>query len=370
MQLDNVYFFGLICKSLLQGGSYAGQKKAESMRLSPLNSLYVCLAVFLAALITTQAQQTGLEKGQTNYSTAAFPIVIEAARKGDVMAQIEAGRRYTEGDSKDKAEGVKWFRMAAEQGNTMAQTCLGTCYGEGVGVAKDVVEAAAWFRKAAEQGEARAQYSLGVCYSDGEGVAQDPQEAAKWCRKAAEQGHAMAQVSLGGFYHVGLGVPKDLGEAVKWIQKAAAQNDVMAELALGNFYCAGEGLPKSQVEGVKWYRRAAEQELPTAEYLLGRAYAFGEGVSTNFDEGLKWLYKAANHDYPPAQALVGAFLCKEPKTYVEAFKWFDLAAKKGHEFAAEERTKLEKRMTTDQIAQAQKLSLEFQKQIPAGSGRQ
>ena len=42
------------------------------------------------------------------------------------------------------AEALKWFRLAAAQGSTTAQSNLGTMYAEGQGVPKDYVEAHMW----------------------------------------------------------------------------------------------------------------------------------------------------------------------------------------------------------------------------------
>ena len=65
-----------------------------------------------------------------------------------------------EGVAEDKAETVKWYRRAAEQGNTDAQKCLSNCYCNGEGVAVERAEAAKWYRRAAEQGDAQAQLCL------------------------------------------------------------------------------------------------------------------------------------------------------------------------------------------------------------------
>jgi TPR repeat protein len=50
------------------------------------------------------------------------------------------------------------------------------------------VEAVRWYRLAADQGEAWAQYSLGRMYEDGRGVRRDRVEAVRWYRLAAAQG--------------------------------------------------------------------------------------------------------------------------------------------------------------------------------------
>ena len=54
-----------------------------------------------------------------------------------------------------------------------------------------------WYRIAAEQGDVGAQYNLGVMYADGEGVPEDDAEAVRWYRIAAEQGDVGAQYNLG-----------------------------------------------------------------------------------------------------------------------------------------------------------------------------
>ena len=57
---------------------------------------------------------------------------------------------------------------------------------------QDDAEAVRWYRLAAEQGDANAQYNLGVRYGAGEGVPPDDAEAVRWFRLAAEQGDATA----------------------------------------------------------------------------------------------------------------------------------------------------------------------------------
>ncbi len=52
----------------------------------------------------------------------------------------------------DYQEAVKWYRLAVEQGTTLAQTKLGLMYEEGWGVPKDYVLAHMWFNLAGAQG--------------------------------------------------------------------------------------------------------------------------------------------------------------------------------------------------------------------------
>ena len=95
--------------------------------------------------------------------------------------------RNGEGVPQDDAEAVRWYRLAADQGYSPAQTTLGNMHINGIGVAQDLAESARWYRLAADQGLAVAQYNLANMYRDGRGVAQDA-AAVRWTRLAADQG--------------------------------------------------------------------------------------------------------------------------------------------------------------------------------------
>ena len=53
------------------------------------------------------------------------------------------------------------------------QTIIGTMYDGGHGVPENDAEAVKWYRMAAEQGDTNVQYSLGLKYGKGEGVLED-----------------------------------------------------------------------------------------------------------------------------------------------------------------------------------------------------
>ena len=59
------------------------------------------------------------------------------------------------------AEGVKWYRKAAEQGSSDAQCSLGGCYRFGEGVDVDMVQGVKWYQKVAEQGDGDSMEELG-----------------------------------------------------------------------------------------------------------------------------------------------------------------------------------------------------------------
>jgi TPR repeat protein len=128
--------------------------------------------------------------------TTSEPLKIEilkaAAEMGNVDAQLLLGERYSvvsigwapgvkrDAVKQDYVEAMKWYRMAADQGNSEAQSTLGVFYKNGLGTKQDNAEAFKWYRKAADQGDALAQWSIGQMFKNGEGVKQDSEQAYFW----------------------------------------------------------------------------------------------------------------------------------------------------------------------------------------------
>ena len=191
---------------------------------------------------------------------------------------------------------------------------------------KDYATALKLWRPLAEQGDAAAQADLGYVYQTGRGVEREQAEAIKWYRRAADQGNASAQNNLGVSYEHGRGVPRDYAAAADWFRKAAGQGNAMAQYNLGFMYDTGIGVALDQDEAAKWYRKAANQGDAVAQSNLGALYARGYGV---------------------------------PRDYVQAYMWSSLAAARGDRYALKNRNFIAKAMTPDQIAEAQRLTLEW-----------
>jgi hypothetical protein len=154
-------------------------------------------------------------------------------------------------------------------------------------------EALRWFRMAADQGDASAQYNFGVMYAEGQGVPKNDAEAARWYRMAADQGNAQAQFKLGGMYEDGRGVPQNYTEAMRWSRMAADQGTATAQTLLGSMYGNTfrdvQVVPQNYAEAVRWYRMAADQGNSQGQLSLGYRYLHGEGVPTNYVEAYKTL---------------------------------------------------------------------------------
>ncbi len=125
----------------------------------------------------------------------------------------------------------------------------------------------------------------------------------------AEEGHADAQFNLGTMYLKGDGVRKDYGQTAKWYTLAAKQGHLKAQMPLGAIY-----------------KSAAEQGDIECQHRLGKMYI----DANNF-----------------------------PHSDVKAYMWLSLAASRGFKDETDLIDTITKRMTPEQIAEAEKLAQEW-----------
>ncbi len=118
----------------------------------------------------------------------------------------------------------------------------------------------------------------------------------------------------------------DYETALKEFRPLAERGNEAAQANLGFMYAKGQGVPQDYTEAVKWYRLAVEQGDAVAQATLGLMYAKGQGVAQN---------------------------------YIQAYMWETLAAAQGNEKASKGLEILEKGMTPDLIAEAQRLAREW-----------
>jgi hypothetical protein len=129
-------------------------------------------------------------------------------------------------------------------------------YDNGQGVPQDYKEAVKWYRLAADQGDAMAQFNLGLMYSGGPGVPQDYKEAAKWYRLAADQGNAIAQNNLGAMYKSGQGVSSSRVVAYALFNVSAAGDASANNKAAKNRETLSESMSAKEIEAGQVLTRA------------------------------------------------------------------------------------------------------------------
>jgi TPR repeat protein len=225
----------------------------------------------------------------------------------------------------------------------------------------------------AEQGDAEAQLALGYVYWNGKGVPQDYVQAVKWFRKAAEQGNADAHNALGDAYRKGEGVPQDYAQAVTWFRKAAEQGNADAQNALSDAYRKGEGVSQDYAQSVHWRRKVAEQGVSDAQIILSDAYRRGEGVTRDLVLAYSWMnlattslhgeYVSASNEEQQAEH---AFLEHMPPLSDQSRRWTaaqdsQQGARSRLESAKSVRDSVAEKLSPAQLAEAQRLSSNWQK---------
>jgi uncharacterized protein len=159
------------------------------------------------------------------------------------------------------------------------------------------------------------------------------EKALEIVRPFAANGDVRAQSLLARMYYRGRGVRQDHIEALKWFRLAADQGDAIAQFNLGVMYSEGLGAPQDNAEAAKWYRLAADQGNPQAQYNLGLWYAQGEGGTPDNVRAYMWFNLAVSR-FPPS----------------------DMRARS---LAASSRDAIAVNMTSEQIAEAQRLAREW-----------
>ena len=89
----------------------------------------------------------------------------------------EAEKAY---ETKDYSTAMQKFRIASEQGNSMASLKIGNMYDAGQGVRQNFQEAIRYYKIAARQGHPLGYVFVSAMYENGQGVTQNRAEAQRW----------------------------------------------------------------------------------------------------------------------------------------------------------------------------------------------
>ena len=178
-------------------------------------------------------------------------MVPPRGQPGVSPAQYELARMSTEAPASRR---IPWKPLVCSswlEPQPDAEYIIGNRYAEGIGVARDDVEAMRWYRLAADHGNSAGQYTVGFMYSTGRSVPRDDVEGLRWMRLAADQRLAVAEHEMGDRYSEGRGVTRDDAEAARWYRRAADHEYAAARYALGHMYSSGRGVAET-----RWRRSA------------------------------------------------------------------------------------------------------------------
>ena len=164
--------------------------------------------------------------------------------------------------------------------------------------------------EAAEAGHGPAAYEVGTAYRDGRGTVLDLETSAQWIDTAAERSELRALLFLGAAYYDGIGVERDYQRAAAYLVDAAVQGQAQAQFLLAECFSNGRGVTKNPIWAARWYGKAAAQGHKDAQFAYGVAHAAGLGLPPNTVAGHVWLSLAAAQDHAKAKKVAAAIAKK------------------------------------------------------------
>ena len=164
----------------------------------------------------------------------------------------------------ERAEAVSELECLAEEGSSEAALLLGKAWRDGLCAPPWEEEAERWFRIAAEAGNSQARYDLGVLLLD----RGKHDEGIDLLVKSANQGNAYALYRLGKEALTGTAMRKNVPWAITVLTYAAEAGHAYAQYTLGKLYLQGEDIPEDREQAAYWLEETATQGHAHAEYLL------------------------------------------------------------------------------------------------------
>jgi TPR repeat protein len=141
--------------------------------------------------------------------------------RSTIESQIEEAAMYYKlaADRGDADEPYLYGRclahgMGIEQNGEEAAKCYADCLQCGIGVEQNVEEAEKYFKRAADQGDSEAQLWSGICSALRTGIERNPEAAMQYCKLSPVQGSAVEQVPHGWHLQRGIGTERNPEETV------------------------------------------------------------------------------------------------------------------------------------------------------------
>ena len=206
---------------------------------------------------------------------------------------FEMGKSFY--DKGNYTEALNWYKKAAENGSSDAQSELGFMYMNGEGTPVNKSEGAKWLLKASENGDFLAQRALGFMYKNGDGVPQNISESNKWLGKASYQ-----------FYEVGRKNMKTDGQVAlqffSWVyEMRQTPYDVWSLFHIGEIYYFAEGgVHTDYQEATKYFKAASDMGNRVAMYYMGLCYEFGRGIPKDLSKAQQY-YKESGYNSVPSR---------------------------------------------------------------------
>lgn len=185
-----------------------------------------------------------------------------------VVDDISVRSRFRGWREKEAAEGERWLRHSAEEGDCYAMEGLGLRLINANGLQRSPEEGLEWLRRAADSGSPIAMARLAECMLDHEcSSPESTKEAEDWLEKAIHHGNLHAAVMLGTRLITGSALPADPQRGRRLLVQAAEGGSQIAHIKLGVYLLSGRGLAQNKEEGFSWLRRVGCLQPSQLQFL-------------------------------------------------------------------------------------------------------
>lgn len=221
---------------------------------------------------------------------------------------------------KNQELALKYYKMAADNGDAFSAYKYGESLCNGKGVKVDKAKGAIYLSRAVKHRIPNAMMLLGNLLYKGDGVQQDYAKAMSFYKQVAVKNNPVAMWNIGIMYKKGLGVKQNYLIALQWLATASnkgMKNNFMKQLEEENveindgwkgtdFYTFIHAMANMEASSADYAAAVKEltvlekKNLPVASTLLGRCYADKTWKKANDKKMLAYYEKAANAGEPYA----------------------------------------------------------------------
>lgn len=297
----------------------------------------------------------------------ALEFYKKAADLGDPVAMTSLGSRLLNGpeEYRNEKEGREWLKKAVEAKEYSAFLALGD-FEENV--KKDPKAALAAYEKGKDVEQVDCTIRAAEFYIEGKGTEKDVERGTRLLETAAKAGSAQAHLRLA--ISVFAGEKPDLAKGYGHLVSAASGGIVEAQNELGLLYLSGKMGGADAPAAVAWFTRAAQGGYAPSQNNLATLFERGAGVQQNLQNAGQLYALAAQQGHSAATFALARLHAQGAgiqKDLSKAWALASVAADRGEKEADTFAKELEKKFDKDQLAAAKKYLAEMKAEKPAAA---
>ena len=318
----------------------------------------VAYVALLMCLSMSRVHASAMIEPRVPPTPAEIKVLLAAATRGDVKAQIAIALYYAEGfgvRQSDPSAG-KWFLKAAQQGNAGAIDEVVIRYDRGLGLPRSHTKAMSWYRRGASSRKPWEEDTLATALAGQYANQKDLADEARWLRICADSGNLPCTLTIAKAYRNGSdGFPRDYGKGLNAYLRVVSDPRYVPfllsdcpEIEIAQMHALGQGVPANFTTAMQWYVNAMRRGIycqQDAEFALGELHSTGgPGMAQNYALASVWYQRSAEDGKIEAQLVLAELYLQGkgmPQSDQLALKWYWRAATRSFESPARTKARRE-----------------------------